>query len=230
MIYELENKLSSREVAEMMEMEHKNLLKKIDDINKDFGSSKVSHEKYWIEGTFESRGKEYREFQITKRGCEFLAHKTTGTKGNLFTDRYMDKFAAMEEMITNPNGIINQLSEQIANMYKYIENTNLRIQSLESIISKGKKNKLQLKEPLEQRLSFITVDMVNEILVNSLTTGLLRITDEGNVVDKDVLFSEANKLGISKHDIKVKLKLLNKIIYKQVRINGQNMWCIVVKR
>lgn len=93
-----------------------------------------------------------------------------------------------------------------------------------------RKHQLKIKEPLEKRLSYITADMINQTLANTLSTGLLRITDEGSVVDKDVLFSEANKLRISKHDIKVKLKLLNKIIYKQVRINGQNMWCIVVKR
>lgn len=114
---QLENKLSSREVCEMMEMEHKNLLKKIDDINKDFGSSKVSHEKYWTEGTFENRGKEYREFQITKKGCEFLAHKTTGTKGNLFTDRYMDKFAAMENVIQGNIGMpIQGMAEAFESM------------------------------------------------------------------------------------------------------------------
>ena len=32
---QLENRISSREVAEMMEMQHKDLLKKIDNINKD---------------------------------------------------------------------------------------------------------------------------------------------------------------------------------------------------
>lgn len=228
---QLENKLSSREVCEMMEMEHSKLLRKIDGINEDFNQAKIGFVKYWIEGTYrDSKGEERREFQITKKGCEFLAHKTTGTKGNLFTDKYMDKFATMEEIITNPNGIIAQLSEQISSMYKYIENTNLRIQGLEAMISKGRKYKLQISEPLEQRLSYINTEMINDILVSTLTTGLLRITDEGNVVDKEILFAEAKKLNVSKHDIKLKLKLLNKIIYKQVRINGQNMWCIVVKR
>lgn len=226
MVNELENKLSSREVCEMMEMEHKNLLKKIDGINKDLTSSKVSSLKYWVEATYrDSKGEERREFQITKRGCEFLAHKTTGTKGNLFTDRYMDKFAAMEDFINNPNGIIAVLTKQI-------ENLNLQVQQLSNaiIVSKGRKHKMQIIEPLEQRLSYITADMINQILANTLVTGLLRITADGNVVDKEILFSEANKLGISKRDIKLKLKLLNKITYKQVRINGQNMWCIVVKR
>nr|WP_321027196.1 Rha family transcriptional regulator [Clostridium neonatale] len=99
MTNKLENRISSREVAEMMEMQHKDLLKKIDGINKDFGGEKVRYEKYWVESTFINRGKEYREFLISKKGCEFLAHKTIGTKGNLFTDKYMDRFTAMEEYI-----------------------------------------------------------------------------------------------------------------------------------
>ncbi|MEG1313604.1 MAG: Rha family transcriptional regulator [Bacilli bacterium] len=58
--------------------------------------------KYWLESSYkDSSGKTNRNFQISKRGCEFLAHKTTGTKGNLFTDKYMDKFEVMENYISN---------------------------------------------------------------------------------------------------------------------------------
>ncbi len=91
--------IESREVALMMEIEHKNLLAKIEKINKDFGGLKISCEKYWLESTFENRGKSYKCYEITKRGCEFLAHKSTGTKGNLFTARYMDKFEEMEQVL-----------------------------------------------------------------------------------------------------------------------------------
>lgn len=102
---ELENKLSSREVSEMMEMLHADLLKKIDKINEDLKKEKILCSKYWIESSYKQagNGKENREFQITKRGCEFLAHKTTGTKGNLFTDKYMDKFEKMENYIVSDN-------------------------------------------------------------------------------------------------------------------------------
>jgi phage regulator Rha-like protein len=96
---QLENKISSREVAEMIDMQHKHLLDKIDRINKDLVAENSSTEKYWTEGTFNYNGRDFREFQITKRGCEFLAHKTTGTKGNLFTDKYMDRFSEMEKVI-----------------------------------------------------------------------------------------------------------------------------------
>jgi phage regulator Rha-like protein len=111
----IENKISSREVAEMIDIQHKHLLDKIDRINKDLVAENSSTEKYWIEGTFNYNGRDFREFQITKRGCEFLAHKTTGTKGNLFTDKYMDKFAEMEKQLVNP--LVNlDLANQMLNM------------------------------------------------------------------------------------------------------------------
>ena len=100
--------IDSREVAEMMEVNHGDLLKKIDGINKDFVESKISFNKYWEENSYLDRlNRRHRNFLITKRGCEFLAHKTTGTKGNLFTDRYMDRFAEMEQQLQaiNPVGL-----------------------------------------------------------------------------------------------------------------------------
>ena len=104
---QIEQKLDSREVAEMMEVQHKHLLEKIDGINKDFVAENVATKKYWEESTFENRGKQYRNYLITKRGCEFLAHKTTGTKGNLFTDKYMDRFEQMKEYIEDEVKTIN---------------------------------------------------------------------------------------------------------------------------
>lgn len=35
-------------------------------------------------------------YRITKKGCEFIAHKLTGTKGTEFTARYINKFHQME--------------------------------------------------------------------------------------------------------------------------------------
>lgn len=99
---QIEQKLSSREVAEMMEVRHDSLLRKIDNINEDLADHKIVVSKYWTKSSSpDNSGKVSREFLITKLGCEFLAHKTTGTKGNLFTDRYMDRFEQMKEVISN---------------------------------------------------------------------------------------------------------------------------------
>lgn len=130
--------IDSREVAGMMEVNHKDLLKKIDSINEDFGSEKIRHEKYWIESSFENRGKQYRNFQITKRGCEFLAHKTTGTKGNLFTDKYMDRFEEMEEELKQPK-ILTPI-QQLRLQYQVLEEHDKKIETVEKKVDELEEN------------------------------------------------------------------------------------------
>ena len=111
---ELENRISSREVAEMMEVRHSDLLEKIDKINLDFQNGKIRCDKYWIKSTYTAgTGKNYKEYLITKRGCEFLAHKTTGTKGNLFTDKYMDRFEQMKDYITKEQYTVSRPKEEL---------------------------------------------------------------------------------------------------------------------
>lgn len=105
--------ISSREVAEMMEMTHDNLLKKISKHTINFNSCtdvKINVSNYWLESTYrDSTGRECKEYQVTKRGCEFLAHKTTGVKGDLFTVRYMERFEQMERIIQERNQKANLL-------------------------------------------------------------------------------------------------------------------------
>ncbi|MEG2380026.1 MAG: Rha family transcriptional regulator, partial [Bacilli bacterium] len=92
-------RISSREVADMMEYSrHGDLIEKIENINKVFENGKVRYQEYWIESSYKVEGnnKSYKEYLITKRGCEFIANKSTGEKGVIFTHKYMEKFEEME--------------------------------------------------------------------------------------------------------------------------------------
>lgn len=95
--------ISSREVAEMMETRHDNLMNKIEKhttILEKVSDLKIKVADLWILSSYlDAQGKERKEYQVTKKGCEFLAHKTTGEKGDLFTIRYMNKFEEMEQYI-----------------------------------------------------------------------------------------------------------------------------------
>lgn len=92
--------INSKEVAEMMELRHDNLMRKIENINKDFSEHKIEVAKYWLESQYlDAQNKPRKCYEVTKSGCEFLAHKTTGTKGNIFTARYMDRFESMEKAL-----------------------------------------------------------------------------------------------------------------------------------
>lgn len=115
--------LDSREVAEMVEMRHGDLIRKIDEVNKDFNERKIALVKYWEESTYkDAKGEERRCLKITKRGCGFIAHKTTGTKGNIFTHKYMERFEKMEKQLQGnnlvpideiKNVIVEQVKEQL---------------------------------------------------------------------------------------------------------------------
>ena len=147
-------RISSREVAEMMEVTHKNLLRKIGDINKVFGSSKLSHEKYWIEGTFENRGKQYKEYLVSKEGCEFLAHKSTGEKGILFTHRYMERFKEMEQQIEQQMVSVEQIT-QIA-----VEAATKQVMvMMNPIIDRLDKIVQGVNAPRSEQLTFDTLDL-----------------------------------------------------------------------
>ena len=96
-----ENTISSREVAEMMDYNHKDILRKIDNLNKELGVAQISSTQYWIESTYvhEQNKMTYREYQVTKKGCELIAHNTEGEKGIIFTAKYMDRFEEMEKKL-----------------------------------------------------------------------------------------------------------------------------------
>ena len=93
--------ISSREVAEMMEVKkHSDMLAKIDKLNQILTNGKVRSLDYWYESSYmDSKGEERREYQVTKKGCEMLAHKSTGEKGVIFTHKYMERFEQMENHI-----------------------------------------------------------------------------------------------------------------------------------
>ena len=130
--------IDSREVAKMMEVRHGDLLEKIDKINQDLVKEKSVTKKYWEESSFEYRGQQFRNFLITKRGCEFLAHKTTGTKGNLFTDKYMDRFEEMEEELKQPKALTPM--EQLRLQYQVLEEHDKKIETVEKKVDELEEN------------------------------------------------------------------------------------------
>ena len=114
-------RISSREVADMMEMQHKTLLRKIDNINEVLSAQKCANEKssaqkcaneiYWIESNYTYNGRTLREYLVSKEGCEFLAHKSNGEKGILFTHRYMERFKEMEQQIEQQMVSVEQITQ-----------------------------------------------------------------------------------------------------------------------
>lgn len=192
---QIEQKLSSREVATMMEIkEHGKLLRKIDGINQDLAKAKIGVSKYWQESTYvDASGKVNREFLVTKRGCEFLAHKTTGAKGNLFTDRYMDRFEQMKEVISNgkvkPVKVDNSLKEKeiearLKNararetniLLKICNNPNLSKEYVQVLQSKATEiitGKAILPLPVVERKTYSATEIGKELGISANKVGIL---------------------------------------------------------
>lgn len=233
----LENKLSSREVSEMMEMEHKHLIRKIDAINLDFRKSNIGFSKYWRESTYKVEGqtREYREFLITKRGCEFLANKTTGTKGNLFTDKYMDRFSQMEEVIKNnipveiekicdrPAFIITLLTNLPNDDYK-----NRTVSKVLDFISLKDANNIQIQSLIDIK------PLLDDFM--QLPNVIIKETENGIAVDGVKFFDFFSHCGYSKSQILSRLDTVNLIHHSsccrtaQVRVgNGYRVRVVIIK-
>lgn len=98
--------ITTLEVAEMMETEHWKLLRKLDGDKKSEGIIKILTDNNFVVSDYfvlssykDASGKENKCYKVTKLGCDFLANKSTGEKGVLFTARYVRRFYEMENQV-----------------------------------------------------------------------------------------------------------------------------------
>lgn len=127
--------ISSREVAEMMEVKkHSDMLAKIDKLNEMLKNGKIRCSDYWIESIYkqDGNGKENREYQVTKKGCELIAHKTVGEKGVIFTVKYMERFEQMETHIQQQIQLPTNPLELLELSLNAIKNQDVAIKELKS--------------------------------------------------------------------------------------------------
>lgn len=103
------NTITTLEIAEMMELPHYEILKKLEGTTNPDGSvrqvgiiptlgkGKIPVTDYFIKSTYTtSQNKEMPCYKVTKLGCDFLANKFNGEKGIIFTARYVKRFDEME--------------------------------------------------------------------------------------------------------------------------------------
>lgn len=83
----------------MVGKEHYDLLKDIRRYCEQLSQGNIPLPDFFTESTYMNRGKEYPCYNVTKKGCEFIAHKLTGQKGTEFTAKYINRFHDMEDYI-----------------------------------------------------------------------------------------------------------------------------------
>ena len=104
--------ISSMEVAEMVEKQHNEILKSIRKYSEYFNEGKIPLVDFWTSDTYtDGKGETRPCYLITKKGCEFIAHKTTGAKGTIFTARYINRFHEMEDALKSPTAITDERFE-----------------------------------------------------------------------------------------------------------------------
>lgn len=85
----------------MVEKEHHKLLRDLRRYEEQFTEAKIGFSDFFLKSEYkDSTGRTLPCYRITKKGCEFIAHKLTGTKGTIFTARYINRFHEMQDMIT----------------------------------------------------------------------------------------------------------------------------------
>lgn len=93
--------VTSLEVARMVNgKEHKNLMRDIRSYVAELAELKIEPGEFFMESTYIDANNQIRPcYDVTKKGCEFIAHKLTGIKGTEFTAKYINRFHDMEDVI-----------------------------------------------------------------------------------------------------------------------------------
>lgn len=155
--------ITTLEIAEMMEINHWEVMRKLEGRvssgKKTKGYIEVLTDNqmvvsdYFAESTYkDASGKENKCYLVTKLGCDFLANKFTGEKGILFTAKYVKRFRDMEEIVQR------KLSQQdiMRIQLGMIDNHEERIGSLENTMNIDYAQQKQLK------------NFAKEVVVNAL--------------------------------------------------------------
>jgi len=91
----------SRDVAEMVNKQHKELMRDIRNYEATLTSAKLRSLDFFMGNTYkDAKGEERPCYLITRKGCDMVANKMTGEKGVLFTAAYINRFHEMESQIT----------------------------------------------------------------------------------------------------------------------------------
>ncbi|KMY49202.1 phage antirepressor KilAC domain-containing protein [Peribacillus loiseleuriae] len=203
--------VDSREVAEMVGREHKEILAMIE--GQKHKDGRVKHigflptisesglfppSEFFIESSFKVSGnnKSYKCYLLTRKGCDMVANKMTGEKGVLFTASYVTQFEKMEQEL-------KERSFQLPTTYK------------EAL--------LQLVEQVEAR---------EQLEVKTLMLEQQVAEYEPKITYLDTILNSADSVTISQiaEDYGMSAQKFNKLLHEngiQHKINGQ--WLLYTK-
>jgi Rha family phage regulatory protein len=145
----------SRQVAEMVEKQHKDLLESIRGYI-DTLSGKFRSVDFFIPHTYQdSTGRTLPCYLLTRKGCDMVANKMTGEKGVLFTAAYVTKFVEMEKKLAPAcieDILIRQL-QQMKQVRETAERALIAAESAQNSLTAVKETFLQRDEPWRENIN-----------------------------------------------------------------------------
>lgn len=127
--------ITSIEVAEMVEKPHNDLMKDIRRYIGQMRKGNISQLDFFSECSYKNQQNHTLPcFNVTKKGCEFIAHKLTGVKGTAFTAKYINRFHEMEETIKNNKEDLSLEELNIIKNYRFLKDITAKRNELQNII------------------------------------------------------------------------------------------------
>lgn len=135
--------VDSRDVAVMVDRDHKELLKSIRIYVQYLAEGEVPLGDFFVESTYsDANGQERPNYLITKKGCDLIANKMIGKKGVLFTAAYVSAFERMRNQIVpamSPAQLIAAQAQLLVDMEKRMDEMQGQARALEAKVDTAMK-------------------------------------------------------------------------------------------
>lgn len=151
--FEGQDVLDSRDVAQMIGKRHDHLVRDIDkyiddiDQNPNLGNGSttaIASNNFFIPSTYTLKnGRQYRNYLLTKQGCEFVANKMTGKKGNQFTAAYVGLFNSMKQELQSRQLDSYMIDDPVKRAERWIEER----KAYEKVLPKAEYYDSQMRNP-----------------------------------------------------------------------------------
>lgn len=156
----IEQKITSMEVAEMVGKEHKNIIRDIRTYVSELGELKIEPSDFFVESTYRDKQNKVQPcYLVTKKGCEFIANKLTGIKGTEFTAKYINRFHEMEDTIIGQENLLDGISLEL----KAVIVVDKRVTAVENKVS-HLENTMNIDYSQQRKLK----SLAKEVVVNAL--------------------------------------------------------------
>lgn len=193
-----EMRISTREIADMLKITHDMVLRKLDgrkdrrgiiDILRD---NQMVVSDYFIESKYitEGNNKYYKEYLVSKMGCDFLANKFQGEKGIIFTAKYVKKFHDMQNTLKEARIESYMIEDPIARAQAWIREQQEKKEVELKLIHTSK----ILDEVVNNNITFDAFNKELSKIINTISRHVG--TDAGYIYGSFYSFIN-NKLGIN---------------------------------